>query len=268
MRDIATTMTSLTDFFHWWTWKWWSQCAGRSLILKLWQEKDVDTKSTHRLWRDVGSHSSLWSSVKLCCHKRNLEEMPHILSCARYHIIMMHFTLRTSYYKSFLCDYNIETLAIRFAMVKRITITIKISNGLLDQVTDRNTRPSVNYANICLDHLFLFSWFMYKLVWSGKVVYQWLWSLAHSQQPCRCELGHFGTVRTDNRSEWYLQNMFSKVVKHPGLRTISVGHVDLAGWLHEMYPRAVYIYQDICKAFELLYFWQGWISNGLFLDLR
>ena len=58
-------------------------------------------------------------------------------------------------------DYNIETLAIRFAMVKRITIMTKISNGLLDQVTDRNTRPSVNYANIWLDHLFLFPWYMY-----------------------------------------------------------------------------------------------------------
>ena len=83
---------------------------------------------------------------------------------------MIHFTLRTSYFKSFLYDYNIETLAIRFAMVKRITLMTKISNGLLDQVTDGNTRPSVNYANIWLDHLFLFSWFMFILVWSGKVV--------------------------------------------------------------------------------------------------
>ena len=47
----------------------------------------------------------------------------------------------------------------------------KISNGLLDQVTDGNTRPSVNYANIWLDHLFPFPWFMYILVWSGKVVF-------------------------------------------------------------------------------------------------
>ena len=129
----------------------------------------MDTKLTHRQWRDVGSHSSLWSSVKLCCHKRNLEELPHILSCARYRI-MIHFTLRTSYFKSFLYDYNIETHAIRLAMVKTMTIMTKISNGLLDQVTDGNTNKSVNYANIWLDHLFPFHWFMYILVWSRKVV--------------------------------------------------------------------------------------------------
>lgn len=57
-----------------------------------------------RLWRDVGSHSLLWSSVKLCCHKRNLEEMPQILSSTR------------------------------FAMVRKITVMTKISKGLLDQV--------------------------------------------------------------------------------------------------------------------------------------
>ena len=97
MCDVAIIITSFTDLFHWQTWRWSSQCAGLSLILKLWHEKDVDTKLTHRQWRDVGSHSSLWSSVKFCCHKRNLEEMPHLLSCARYHF-MIHFTLRTSYY--------------------------------------------------------------------------------------------------------------------------------------------------------------------------
>ena len=57
-------------------------------LLKIWK------KLTHRLWRDVGSHSLLWSSVKLCCHKRNLEEMPQILSSTRCHIIIL-FYLKT-----------------------------------------------------------------------------------------------------------------------------------------------------------------------------
>ena len=58
-------------------------------LLKIWK------KLTHRLWRDVGSHSLLWSSVKLCCHKRNLEEMPQILSSSRCHIFI-HYSQNSS----------------------------------------------------------------------------------------------------------------------------------------------------------------------------
>ena len=95
-------------------------------LLKIWK------KLTHRLWRDVGSHSLLWSSVKLCCHKRNLEEMPQILSCTRCHIII-HFIFQNSSFN----DYHIQTIAIRFAMVRKITVMTKISKGLLDQVTGK-----------------------------------------------------------------------------------------------------------------------------------
>ena len=51
---------------------------------------------------------------------------------------------KVSHYYSFLFqnpsfnNYNIQTIAIRFAMVRKITVMTKISKGLLDQVTQGN----------------------------------------------------------------------------------------------------------------------------------
>ena len=140
---------------------------------------------------------------------------------------------KVSHYYSFLFqnpsfnNYNIQTIAIRFAMVRKITVMTKISKGLLDQVTQGNK----------IDHFF-----------------------------------YLETFRSDQQQKISSKYVSSKVVHHPGLRTLSVGHVDLAGcmkYIQEFYL-SIQILTNL-KRFEFWKkqcLWQGWISNGSFLDLR
>ena len=176
-------------------------------LLKIWK------KLTHRLWRDVGSHSLLWSSVKLCCHKRNLEEMPQILSSSRCHIFI-HYSQNSS-----------------------LTITTykQLQSGLL---------------------------------WSEK---SQLWP--KSQKDCLIRwhretklitFFYLETFRSDQQQKISSKYDSSKVVHHPGLRTLSVGHVDLAGCMK--YIQEFYLSIQILtnkKQFEL---WKTMSLTGLNIE--
>ena len=108
------------------------------------------------------------------------------------------------------------------------------------------------------------------LRWSEK---SQLWP--KSQKDCLIrwqenKIDHFLEVTNSRKiSSKYVS---SKVVHHPGLRTLSVGHVDLAGCMK--YIQEFYLSIQILtkKRFEFWRkkqcLWQGWISNGSFLDLR
>ena len=121
--------------------------------------------------------------------------------------------------KLFFNNYNIQTIAIRFAMVRKITFMTKISNGLLDQVTHGN----------------------------------------------RIDLSlYLETFRSDQKQMISSKYVSSKVVYHPGLRTLSVGHVDLAGCMK--YIQEFYLSIQILtnkKQFEL---WKTMSLTGLNIE--
>ena len=123
---------------------------------------------------------------------------------------------KVSHYYSFLFqnpsfnNYNIQTIAIRFAMVRKITVMTKISKGLLDQVTQGNK----------IDHFF-----------------------------------YLETFRSDQQQKISSKYVSSKVVHHPGLRTLSVGHVDLAGCMK--YIQEFYLSIQILSKLKRFEFWKN-----------
>ena len=162
-------------------------------LLKIWK------KLTHRLWRDVGSHSLLWSSVKLCCHKRNLEEMPQILSSTRCHIIILFY---------------FKTLLLTITTYKQLQSGLRWSEK--SQLWPKSQKD-------CL------------IRWQGN------------------KIDHFLEVTNSRKiSSKYVS---SKVVHHPGLRTLSVGHVDLAGCMK--YIQEFYLSIQILSKLKRFEFWKN-----------
>ena len=127
--------------------------------------------------------------------------------------------------KLFFNNYNIQTIAIRFAMVRKITFMTKISNGLLDQVTHGNRIDLSLYLE----------------------------------------------------TKWPKADDIFKICLFKGGPSPRIE--DLICWacrprrLHEIYPRILFIDSNLDKIKTIWILkkqclWQGWISNGSFLDLR